>query len=72
MPTLPSSLQQLSLCARELDELLEFPEPHKGRGSHPGTVGSWGLSEKGLSGEGRKGPTDQSVISSGRQYTIFL
>lgn len=39
-PILPSSLLQHSLCTMRLDELVEFPELHKGRGSCPEKVGS--------------------------------
>lgn len=64
LPTLPSSLLQHSLCARGLDELLKFPEPHKGRGSPLGTVGSWASQSEGVWG-GSKDPTERSVVSSG-------
>lgn len=71
LPTLPSSLLQHSLCARGLDELLKFPEPHKGRGSPLGTVGSWASQSEGVWG-GSKDPTERSVVSSGWRYAIFL
>lgn len=72
-PTLPSSLLQLSLCARELDELLEFPEPHKGRGSHPGTVGSCVSQTKVWAVRGAKAPlTSQSFpLANNMQYSYI-
>lgn len=50
LPIIPSSLLQQSLCTTGLDELLEFPVLHKGRGICPEMVGSWFSQRKGGGG----------------------
>lgn len=61
LPIIPSSLLQHSLCTTASDELLGFPELHKGRGSCAENVGSWFSQKKRV--RGSKNPTDQSVVS---------